>query len=154
MYLCLQTAKANKIILWSNGWGVCNLNKPENPKTSRDSFPSEFSLQLRRTEHQHQAPSPQLGVKQRFQEGMGTGRAALTLEEARMQKGCWSGKAFDMNPLADAFGRGSEAQVGRGGLGRGAAGALWVQAGVSRAAAPRVISGGALPAPQKLLGAV
>lgn len=37
-----------------------------------------------------------MGVKQCFQEGMNTERADPTSEEAKVQKDCWSGKAFDL----------------------------------------------------------
>lgn len=35
-----------------------------------------------------------MGVKLCFQEGMNTERADPTLEEAKVQKDCWSGRAF------------------------------------------------------------
>lgn len=38
---------------------------------------------------------PRWVLKQCFQEGMNTERANPTSEEAKVQKVCWSGKAFD-----------------------------------------------------------
>lgn len=55
---------------------------------------------------------------------MDAGRADLTLEEARVQKDCWSGKAFDMwifyqMPLAKVQNHNWEGRGGRFGLGAG-----------------------------------